>query len=67
MTGSAATVPSPAAGLAPSALDLLGNAPLVALDRVHAGPGRILAKAEFMRPGGRAAVVRASPLANRPP
>jgi cysteine synthase A len=36
----------------PSALDLIGNTPLVALDRIHAGPGRILAKAEFLQPGG---------------
>ncbi|WP_245516664.1 PLP-dependent cysteine synthase family protein [Methylobacterium segetis] len=35
-----------------SALDLIGNTPLIALDRVHRGPGRILAKAEFMQPGG---------------
>ena len=33
-------------------LDLIGNTPLVALDRVHDGPGRIVAKAEFMQPGG---------------
>jgi cysteine synthase len=36
----------------PSALDLIGHTPLVSLDRVHGGPGRILAKAEFMQPGG---------------
>ena len=35
-----------------SALDLIGSTPLVALDRVHPGPGRILAKAEFLQPGG---------------
>ncbi|MFO1038488.1 MAG: cysteine synthase family protein [Geminicoccaceae bacterium] len=35
-----------------SALDLIGRTPLIALDRVHPGPGRILAKAEFMQPGG---------------
>jgi cysteine synthase A len=35
-----------------SALDLIGNTPLIALDRVHRGPGRILAKAEFVQPGG---------------
>ncbi|CAG9793754.1 unnamed protein product [Diatraea saccharalis] len=34
-----------------SALDLIGNTPLVALDRLHPGPGRILAKCEFMNPG----------------
>jgi cysteine synthase A len=37
---------------APSALNLIGGTPLLALDRVHAGPGRILAKAEFIQPGG---------------
>ncbi|HSF41653.1 MAG TPA: cysteine synthase family protein [Thermoanaerobaculia bacterium] len=35
-----------------SALELIGNTPLVALDRLHPGPGRILAKAEFLNPGG---------------
>lgn len=35
-----------------SALELIGNTPLVALDRLHPGPGRILAKCEFMNPGG---------------
>lgn len=35
-----------------SALDLIGNTPLVSLDRLHSGPGRILAKAEFLNPGG---------------
>lgn len=35
-----------------SALDLIGDTPLVALDRVYQGPGRILAKAEFVQPGG---------------
>lgn len=35
-----------------SSLDLIGNTPLVALDRIHAGPGRVLAKAEFLQPGG---------------
>jgi cysteine synthase len=34
-----------------SALDLIGNTPLVALDRLYPGPGRILAKCEFMNPG----------------
>lgn len=38
--------------LAASAIDLIGGTPLVALDRVHAGPGRIVAKAEFLQPGG---------------
>ncbi|MDB5846987.1 MAG: cysteine synthase [Rhodoferax sp.] len=35
-----------------NALDLIGNTPLLALDRIHRGPGRILAKAEFLQPGG---------------
>lgn len=35
-----------------SALELIGNTPLVELGRVHPGPGRILAKAEFLNPGG---------------
>lgn len=34
-----------------SALDLIGNTPIVALDRLYTGPGRILAKCEFMNPG----------------
>ncbi|CAH0694261.1 unnamed protein product [Spodoptera exigua] len=34
-----------------SALELIGNTPIVALDRVYKGPGRILAKCEFMNPG----------------
>ncbi|XP_038209883.1 putative inactive cysteine synthase 2 [Zerene cesonia] len=34
-----------------SALELIGNTPLIALDRLHPGPGRILAKCEFMNPG----------------
>jgi cysteine synthase A len=40
------------AGLATSALDLIGNTRLVALDACLAGPGRILAKTEFLQPGG---------------
>lgn len=36
----------------PSALDLIGETPLVHLARVHEGPGRVLAKAEFRNPGG---------------
>ncbi|XP_023936402.2 uncharacterized protein LOC112044710 [Bicyclus anynana] len=35
-----------------SALNLIGNTPLVAFDRLWPGPGRILAKCEFMNPGG---------------
>lgn len=34
-----------------SALELIGNTPLLALDRLYTGPGRILAKCEFMNPG----------------
>ena len=37
---------------ATSALDLIGNTPLISLDRIHAGPGRLVAKAEFLQPGG---------------
>jgi len=35
-----------------SAIDLIGNTPLVTLDRLHSGPGQLLAKCEFMQPGG---------------
>ena len=35
-----------------SAIDLIGRTPLIALDRVYNGPGRIVAKAEFLQPGG---------------
>ena len=42
----------PSAPLFASALDLIGRTPLLALDRAHPGPGRILAKAEFLQPGG---------------
>lgn len=38
--------------LAASAIDLIGNTPLLALDRVHRGRGRIVANAEFLQPGG---------------
>nr|ASJ26373.1 beta-cyanoalanine synthase [Anthocharis cardamines] len=34
-----------------SALDLIGETPLLALDRLHPGPGRILVKCEFNNPG----------------
>uniref|UniRef100_A0A2A4J4L8 Tryptophan synthase beta chain-like PALP domain-containing protein n=1 Tax=Heliothis virescens TaxID=7102 RepID=A0A2A4J4L8_HELVI len=34
-----------------SALELIGNTPIVALDRLYPGPGRILVKCEFMNPG----------------
>jgi cysteine synthase A len=33
-------------------LDLIGNTPLVELRRIHPGPGKIYAKAEFLQPGG---------------
>ncbi|HSG80653.1 MAG TPA: cysteine synthase family protein [Gemmatimonadota bacterium] len=33
-------------------LDLIGGTPLLSLERVHRGPGKILAKAEFVQPGG---------------
>lgn len=35
-----------------SALELIGNTPLVALNRIYKGSGNLLAKAEFMQPGG---------------
>jgi cysteine synthase len=35
-----------------SALDLIGRTPLVRLDRLYDGPGGIVAKAEFLQPGG---------------
>ena len=38
--------------LAASAIELIGATPLVALDRAYRGPGRIVAKAEFLQPGG---------------
>src|SRR5215218_971748 len=37
---------------AKSVLDLIGSTPLLELSRIHHGPGRILAKAEFLNPGG---------------
>lgn len=43
------SIPLPASA---SALDLIGRTPLIALDRAYSGPGRILAKAEFLQPGG---------------
>jgi cysteine synthase A len=36
----------------PSALGLIGNTPLVRLSRIRPGRGRLLAKAEFVQPGG---------------
>ncbi|MBE1527994.1 cysteine synthase A [Sphingopyxis sp. OAS728] len=41
-----------APAVANSSLDLIGRTPLVALDRIHRGPGRIFAKMESMQPGG---------------
>jgi cysteine synthase A len=38
--------------IAASALDLIGETPLLELSRIHPGPGRLLAKAEFLQPGG---------------
>ena len=35
-----------------SALEMIGNTPLVALKRLHPSPGTIFAKAEFVQPGG---------------
>lgn len=35
-----------------SAVDGIGNTPLVALDRIYQGRGRIFAKMEFVQPGG---------------
>lgn len=38
--------------IADSALDLVGGTPLVRLRRIYPGPGHLLAKAEFLQPGG---------------
>ena len=35
-----------------SALDLIGRTPIVKSRYLWKGPGRILAKAEFLQPGG---------------
>lgn len=35
-----------------SALDGIGNTPLITLDRIYSGKGRIIAKMEFVQPGG---------------
>src|SRR5215475_5834975 len=40
------------AHVAASAAGLIGQTPVVELSRVWSGPGRILAKAEFLQPGG---------------
>ena len=37
---------------AASVFDLIGSTPLIELSRIHRGPGRILAKCEFLNPGG---------------
>ncbi|UCC84987.1 MAG: cysteine synthase family protein [Gemmatimonadota bacterium] len=39
-------------GITPNALGLIGETPLLALSRIHQGPGTILGKAEFVQPGG---------------
>ncbi len=39
-------------GITPNALGLIGDTPTLALSRIHQGPGTILAKAEFVQPGG---------------
>lgn len=39
-------------GLLDNALEMIGDTPLVALKRLHPGPGTVLAKAEFVQPGG---------------
>lgn len=41
-----------AAAMLTSATQLIGETPLIALDRAWRGPGRIVAKAEFLQPGG---------------
>jgi cysteine synthase A len=38
--------------ITPNALGLIGDTPLLALKRIYRGPGTILAKAEFVQPGG---------------
>jgi cysteine synthase A len=38
-------------GITESAIDLIGSTPLLALDRLWTGKGRILAKCEFLNPG----------------
>ncbi|WP_315806296.1 MULTISPECIES: cysteine synthase family protein [unclassified Bradyrhizobium] len=38
--------------VASSALDLVCGTPMIALERAHPGHGRLLAKAEFLQPGG---------------
>jgi cysteine synthase A len=38
--------------LASSAIELIGRTPIIALKRVYDGPGGVVAKAEFLQPGG---------------
>ncbi len=40
------------AGALDSVLALIGGTPCLELNRLHGGPGRIVAKAEFVQPGG---------------
>jgi len=37
---------------ATSVLGAIGGTPLISLDRIYTGPGRLVAKAEFLQPGG---------------
>ena len=39
-------------GITSSVLDLIGDTPLLALDRIWPGPGRLLAKCEQLNPTG---------------
>ena len=39
-------------GITNSVLDLIGHTPLLALDRIWPGPGRLLAKCEHLNPTG---------------
>ena len=40
------------AGARNDVLSLIGNTPLLELSRLHPGPGKLFAKAEFLNPGG---------------
>ena len=40
------------AAIQENSLSLIGKTPLIGLNRIHPGPGRVLAKAEFLQPGG---------------
>ncbi|MBK7960630.1 MAG: pyridoxal-phosphate dependent enzyme [Bdellovibrionales bacterium] len=35
-----------------SAIDAIGNTPLIELSRIYDGPGKLFAKMEFVNPGG---------------